>query len=216
MRGFASIKQGFLDVCIPVLIMLLQRFLAWSIRWTVLNRPENLASCSYIVAFWHARLLMLCHFFPGCRPSVLISEHQDGAYIAKAIHYLGFDAVRGSSSRNGLRALLKMMRLLQSKNTIIGISPDGPRGPREQVSAGTVVLARLSGVPILPLCYATSSCWRASSWDRFYIPKPFSRGVCLFGEPLWVARHESIEQAQQRLQRAMDDLQQKADAWVRQ
>lgn len=142
----------------------------------------------FIVAFWHGRLLLLpCVWPSGTAMHLLISEHRDGGLIADTVGHLGLAAVRGSSSRGGTAALRAMVRLLAAGDCV-GITPDGPRGPRMRASDGVVQLARLAGVPVLPLTVAVARRRLLGTWDRFLVPAPFSRGVFIWGEPIAVPR----------------------------
>ncbi len=145
-----------------------------------------------IGAAWHNRLLMLPisarRFVPASyRPgSALISASRDGAWIAALVKKCGFDVVRGSSSRQGVAAILQMGDVLAAGNDVT-ISPDGPRGPAYQIGPGIIFLAQKSGIAIMPLHLEFSSYWRVKSWDRFFIPKPFCKARLLFGKPYQVS-----------------------------
>jgi len=144
---------------------------------------------------------------------MLISEHRDGGFISDTLNLCGVDTVRGSTTRGGARAMLKMLRAVKNERRHLGITPDGPKGPREVVQKGTIQLAMKSGLPVMPICWATSRCWRANSWDRFYIPQPFSRGVFVYGEPLFIASDDDMDEALARVQKGMDEVQQRADGF---
>jgi hypothetical protein len=113
------------------------------------------AGRNVIVAFWHGRQLMMPLAYGGRRLYVLISEHHDGELIARILRRFGFGAVRGSTTRGGARALRQLGRLGR-QGTDLAVTPDGPRGPRCVAQAGVVQLARLTGLPILPLTFAAS------------------------------------------------------------
>ncbi len=107
--------------------------------------------------------------------------------------------------------MLKMLRAVKHDNRHLGITPDGPKGPREVVQKGTVQLAMKAGLPVVAICYATKGHWRINSWDRFYIPKPFSRGVFVIGDAVHISETEDVAAAVARVQQAMDDTQHRAD-----
>jgi lysophospholipid acyltransferase (LPLAT)-like uncharacterized protein len=113
------------------------------------------AGRNVIVAFWHGRQLMMPLAYGGRRLYVLISEHHDGELIARILLWFGFGAVRGSTTRGGARALRQLGRLGRA-GADLAVTPDGPRGPRCVAQAGVVQLARLTGLPILPLTFAAS------------------------------------------------------------
>ncbi len=108
-----------------------------------------------IIAFWHARQLMMPLTYRGQEAHILISQHQDGEIIARIVERFGFRAVRGSSTRGGVEALRELIRLGRSGVDLV-VTPDGPKGPREVAKMGVIQLARASGLPIVPLAFACS------------------------------------------------------------
>ncbi len=204
-------KQRLLAWLVPRFIFLLHKFFAITIRWDFIGERYQPGQAPYILSFWHARILMMPYAYRGWDGAMLISEHRDGAFIADAVELMGISSSRGSSTRGGARALLEMVRMARQGRPL-GITPDGPKGPREVVQPGTVQLAKKSGLPLRAVCYATRRHWRANSWDRFYIPKPFTRGVFVIGEPVF-ADEEDEEMNRQKFQAAMDEVQQQADSY---
>lgn len=116
---------------------------------------------------------------------VLTSASKDGATLANAMKVFGLGAVRGSSSRRAVAALVALRKTLR-EGTDICITPDGPRGPRHRFQAGALKLAESSGVPLIPIHARFSSCWELKTWDRFRIPKPFSKVTVIFDTALAV------------------------------
>ncbi len=143
-----------------------------------------------IAAAWHNRLLMLPisarRFVPTRPGAALISASRDGGWITELVKKCDFDVVRGSSSRQGVAAILQMGDVLASRRDVI-ISPDGPRGPVYRVGPGIVFLAQKSGIPVMPFHLEFASYWRVKSWDGFFIPKPFSKARLVFAKPHQVA-----------------------------
>jgi len=139
-----------------------------------------------IYAFWHARLLPLVFTHRGRGAAVLVSRHRDGELITRIIRKLGYVAGRGSSTRGGDAGVREMIEWAERKH-LLGISPDGPRGPAQRVKPGLVYLASRTGFPILPVAAAARPCWRLRSWDGFRIPKPFARVLFGYGAPIRVA-----------------------------
>jgi len=210
------VKDRFTIWLIPRLIRLVFLFLVNTTRWQVVGTPYAAANPQRnLYTFWHARMLMIPRLSRDrlWHGYMLISEHRDGGFIADAMHLLGIDTVRGSTTRGGARAMLKMLRAVKNENRHLAITPDGPKGPREVVQKGTIQLAMKAELPIVPVCYATKRHWRINSWDRFYIPQPFSRGVFVMGDPIILAADEDLEQARSRVQQAMDAAQQTADSF---
>ncbi len=200
------------DKLIIHLVALIIWFLRYTTRWQYIGsdiRPEN-TSC--IISCWHGRLLMTPFILGKWQGPVIISDHKDGERIAAVFAKFGVKASRGSSSKGGARALLKLIRLAK-EGASPGITPDGPRGPVQVVKPGVAQLSIKAALPVLPVCYATSRYWRLSSWDKFYIPKPFAKGVVVIGQPLLPEADESTEAFTQRIQLAMDENQRQADSF---
>ncbi len=214
-RFEVCVKQHFLGWIVPRVILLICKILQMTIRWEYVGeRYDANNSERHIFAFWHARLLMMGVGLKGCRGYALISEHRDGGYIADALQLMGFRTIRGSSTRGGAKALLQMVRKSREEHCDFGITPDGPKGPREKVQLGTVQLAMKTALPVQPVIWATRAHWRVtSSWDHFYIPKPFTRGVFVFGEKVEVEADADMQDALARVQHAMDETQLRADTY---
>jgi lysophospholipid acyltransferase (LPLAT)-like uncharacterized protein len=138
-----------------------------------------------IYAFWHAQMLAFLTLHRTERPAVLISTHRDGERIARAAVRLGLRSIRGSTSRGGAGALRALVRALH-EGWEIAVTPDGPRGPAEQFAPGVVIAAHQAGVPVVLMAAAADRAWRLASWDRFIIPKPFSRITVAYSEPFMV------------------------------
>jgi len=138
--------------------------------------PESLSDEPFIMACWHGELLMIPYAYNRYKkiPNVklLISDHFDGSLIALTLEKFGFGTIRGSSTRNAARALLGAIKELKNGSDL-GITPDGPKGPRHEVADGIVVMAQKAGVKIVLVEIKPSSYWQLSSWDKFVIPKPF-------------------------------------------
>lgn len=145
------------------------------------------AGAPAIYVVWHARFLLLPHLYRQRGIFALVSRSEDGSMVSDLVRHFGFIAVRGSSSRGGAGGLRTLVRAIGQGHSAV-VVPDGPRGPREVVKPGVVALARLTGALVVPVALAASSEWRARSWDEFRIPKPFSRCVVRFGEPIAVPR----------------------------
>jgi hypothetical protein len=161
-----------------------------------------------IFAFWHARLLPLVYTHRGRSIAVLVSRHRDGELIARVIERLGYLTGRGSSTRSGEEGIRDMLRHAE-QGRLLALTPDGPRGPAEQVKPGLVYLASRTGHAVLPIAAAASSAWTFDSWDRFRVPKPFARVVVAYGPPIPVppgVREDEIETWRLRIEGAIRDL----------
>lgn len=167
---------------------------------------------NYIGALWHNRLLIfplvLRRFFSNRDGAALISASRDGDLLSDAIHRFDYDVVRGSSSKLGASGLLQLSDVLASKRDVV-ITPDGPRGPAYEIGPGLVFLAQKTGASVLPINMEYASCWRVKSWDRFIIPKPFSKVRVIIGQPERVrstSTDQEFEAERLRLQNAMMSL----------
>jgi hypothetical protein len=168
----------------------------------------------FIAAFWHGRMLPMPCFWAGdMTVYMLISQHPDGQLIARTIKHLGFDSITGSSTRGGSGALRALIKAL-ADGACIGITPDGPHGPRMRAGDGVVTLARMSGAPILPVTYATDRRRVLGTWDRFFLAWPFGRGVLVWGDAVRVPRDagaEALEAARRRLEDTLNAITAEAD-----
>lgn len=166
----------------------------------------------FIGAIWHNRLLLLPYvirrFLPTRRGAALISPSRDGDLLADLVERFGFEVVRGSSSRKGASAMRQLADVIARGDDVM-ITPDGPLGPAYELGPGIIFLAQQSGAAIALLNLEFSSCWRLKSWDRFILPKPFSRVRVVFGQPHFVRQTSDaaeFEEERQRLQAAMMQL----------
>jgi hypothetical protein len=179
------------------------RILAGTLRWSWDDRAGVVAPTHnqpVIFATWHNRILLSPFIYrhltrgkANRRLATLISASRDGGLIACVMELFGLIPARGSSSRRGAAALLDLVRHTRS-GCDIAITPDGPRGPRYQAQEGIIVLAQVTGLPIVPVAYRLS--WKKvlRSWDGFQIPLPFSRCEVTFGAPLEVPRELTPDQ----------------------
>ena len=193
------------------LLKLLGRTLRYDIddRAGIVGKPvgEN-----YIGALWHNRLLIfplvLRRFVSNREGAALISASRDGDLLSDAIRRFDYDVVRGSSSKLGATALLQLGDVLAKRGDVV-ITPDGPRGPVYELGPGIIFLAQKTGASVLPINMEYSSCWRVKSWDRFIIPRPFSRVRVIIGRPEPIqstSSNQDFETERLRLQNVMMSL----------
>ena len=168
-----------------------------------------------IYVFWHDRIFLTTYWWRKRRIVVLTSRSFDGEYIARFIQRFGYGAVRGSSTRGGVAAIVEMVRLMRAGCTT-AFTIDGPKGPRYVAKLGAVLLAKKSGHPILPVTMALGSYWIVPSWDSFQIPKPFTKARVYVAPPIYVpadADEEMLNAKRDELQSTLDDLTQQGDEW---
>jgi hypothetical protein len=130
-----------------------------------------------IYCFWHQCVLPCTIYFRRSRAVILISRSFDGELITRILRMFGFDAVRGSSSRSAREGLMGLVDVIESGRTAI-FTADGPLGPIYQTKMGPIKLAQLTGAPIGAFHLQPENAWIINSWDRFLIPKPFTR-ICV-------------------------------------
>lgn len=163
---------------------------------------------------WHEYMLMPILLRGSRRMLALASEHHDGDLVTNGMKHLGWSVTRGSTSRGGIGALL---RLLRSDSRHINLTPDGPKGPRRTMAAGPVFLASRLGVPIVCVGYGYDRPWRGRSWDRFAVPRPFSRGRAVFGPSLTVPpdlARPALERYRHWFEKLLNWLTDEAESWA--
>jgi lysophospholipid acyltransferase (LPLAT)-like uncharacterized protein len=146
---------------------------------------------------------------------ILISDHRDGELITQVVKRLGFGVVRGSTTRGGARALREMTHRIDQGH--LCVTPDGPKGPRRHVHQGLVYLASRTGLPIVGAGMAFHNPWRAKSWDRFAVPRPYRPAACVTPEAVHVppdAGRDTIEACRLEVERRMQAATLEAEAWV--
>ena len=191
-----------------------------TVRWTAegLRHYDAIRASGRqpVMAFWHGRIVHATWFFRRRGIVVMISENFDGEWIGRLIEKFGYRTSRGSTSRGGARALVRMRRLAVD-GAPTGFAVDGPRGPARSVQPGAVWLASLTGNPLLPFHSEADRFWTARSWDATQVPKPFARAAMVVGAPIEVPRGagpDLIEHKRVELERSLHDLAERARAVV--
>jgi lysophospholipid acyltransferase (LPLAT)-like uncharacterized protein len=168
-----------------------------------------------IYCFWHDRIFLTTYWWRNRRIVVMTSRSFDGEYIARFIQRFGYGAIRGSSTRGGVGAIVEMVRLMRAGCTT-AFTIDGPKGPPYVAKMGSVLLAKKSGHPIVPVTMALERYWKVPSWDSFQIPKPFTKARVYVAPPIYVsseADETELNSKRDELQRALDDLNRQTDQW---
>ena len=168
-----------------------------------------------IYSFWHNRIFAGTYFFRERGIVIITSQSFDGEYIARFIQRFGYGAVRGSSTRGGVGALVEMIRL-SKKGLPMGFSVDGPRGPRYVAKTGAVLLAKKTGNPLMPFVFECEKFWTLNNWDKLQIPKPFTRAKLFIGKPIYVAKDADdaeIENKRLELQKKLDEAAANGEQW---
>jgi len=195
-RRLTRARLFLYKILVPVGVSLLRLVWRWSRVVQVIGAGHIAAALerapSFIPVYWHQHTLFCVKLLleqrdAGLKLGFLISPSVDGEIGAMIVRNLGGEVIRGSSSHTGARALRDYYQALALEGVSPAITPDGPRGPPWKFKPGAVLLAQLSGRPMIPLSYAASSAWKIK-WDRFVIPRPLSRIVIAVGEPVYVPK----------------------------
>ncbi|MBR6364212.1 MAG: lysophospholipid acyltransferase family protein [Alphaproteobacteria bacterium] len=141
-----------------------------------------------IFAFWHGRSLMLSPIvcLGGMKSYAIASRHKDGRMMAKLQHLFGLRAIYGSSHSGGISVLREGIRVLRRGDHSLCISPDGPGGPSLRVQEGALYFAKMTGAPIIPVCFSAKHVWIQNRWDRYLLVYPFTKIKCKVGEPIYI------------------------------
>lgn len=175
-------------------IVLIMAFLMWFVYFTC--RKELIDYETFkrfrhkpaIFAFWHGRSFMLSPIvcLGGMKSYAITSRHKDGRMMAKLQHLFGLRAIYGSSHNGGISVLRDGIRVLKRGDHSLCISPDGPGGPSLRVQDGALYFAKMTGAPIIPVCFSTNHAWLQRRWDRYLLVLPFSKIKCKIGKPIYI------------------------------
>ncbi len=203
--------------------------LAWSIRalmgtlnyQTVYLSPGtdpavwDLGTRRFIYIFWHEYILFPFYLRGHNNVCMLLSQNKDAEFLAHATRYMGFQCVRGSTFKGARTAVRGLLHAGDQYH--LTMTPDGPRGPRRQLSQGPVYLASKLQLPIVALGFGYERPLRVNSWDRFAIPRPFTRARAVFSAPIHVPAQlapAELEPQRRAVERILDDVTGQAEAWA--
>jgi lysophospholipid acyltransferase (LPLAT)-like uncharacterized protein len=188
-------------------------------RWALYDRTCDTAmdvpGRRRIYLFWHEYILIPLDRRGHTNVTMLLSRHRDGDVLSRVAGHQGFGVVRGSTFDGASTALRELIQT--SRKSHITITPDGPRGPRRQLAVGPIYLASKLGMPIVPMGYGYDRPWRANSWDRFAIPRPFSRARAVWGPEMIVPKkldRDGLEHYRQQVERMINRLTVEAETWA--
>ena len=187
------------------LITLAVRLLGRSIRWR--KRYDFDKDRGVIYALWHGHALALALFGMDRGIYTMASRFTDGEIATRILKGLGFEVVRGSTEegkahKGGRRGAIQLMQALK-KGKNVAITVDGPKGPAFRVKKGVVFLAQKTGAKIIPVAVRFERAKIFSSWDRFTLPYPFTRGEVIIGDPIYVSEGDDIEEKRSEVERAL-------------
>lgn len=162
------------------------KFVYATTRWEVIYigaKFDTKCLKGSILLFWHNRLTTIPFLFQNSGFHALVSPHSDGQIIAGILQKFGINTIAGSSNRDSLKAVKEMLLLLREGKPI-GVTPDGPRGPKYKINGNVLAIAQRAEAKIITLSANITHKFILNSWDNFIIPLPFSRGVIIFSEEI--------------------------------
>lgn len=169
-----------------------------------------------IFLFWHEYIPFLFYLRGHCNIAMLVSRHQDAELLSFAARHMGFEVVRGSTNRGGAVALRAMLdRSRRQMN--LAITPDGPLGPRRKLASGPIFLSSRLGIPLVAVGLGYDRPWRLNTWDRFAIPRPWSRARCVASPPLQIPpdlSRQGLEHYRVRVGELLNHLSEDAEQWA--
>ena len=177
---------------------------------------QTIDNPQHIAVFWHDRILLTTFFWQFSNYAAMVSSSFDGEYIARVSQRFGHGMARGSSTRGGTKALRIMKNLLKKEKFSLTLTIDGPKGPRYEVKSGAILLAKITGVPIVPILVQPKSFWTINSWDKLQIPKPFTKAKIFVAEPIEISKDlgkEELESKRQEVQIKLDELVELGEQW---
>lgn len=181
-----------------------------------LDPASSLCRGQKIYLFWHEYILFPMYERGHCNLAMLLSRHQDAEIVFQVARHMGFGFIRGSTNRGGVTALRELLRTSQRMH--LAITPDGPRGPRRQMSPGPIYLASKLGIPLVLLGFGYDRPWRVrSAWDQFAIPRPFSRGRTIIPPEMFVPpdlSRSELEDYRVRAENEMNRVTCEAETWA--
>lgn len=192
----------------PSIGFVLIRLLFWSCKkhFIIADSLKSSLETPIIVVFWHGEMIFQPFLYEQIRTHpngrVIISHHADGEIAARTITRFGLKTIRGSTSRGAVRVLLEAFKFLKQGEDL-AITPDGPRGPYHSIADGIVAMTQKSGFPVVVFRLFAERFWELGSWDRFMIPKPFTKVYCVASTPLHL-KGRSLESAKNFLKKHME------------
>ena len=153
---------------------------------------------NFVVAFWHGSMMIGWFLHRSGNAAALVSQSKDGDVLAAILEKWNYNVVRGSSSTGGSDALAAMIFLMREDYSLV-ITPDGPRGPICKMKAGAVITAKKSNVPLFLVGIGIKNKIILKSWDRFEVPKPFSKVVAIYSDPIIIDNDLSYEETNHKI-----------------
>ena len=197
------------------LLLLIYNTNRWDIRGSenfeiALNNKK-----SVIISTWHGQLLTPFMHLAKKKHYGLAGLNRDGELISKVGNKLGWKILRGSSSKGGSRIFIEIVRILRQPSTLIGITPDGPRGPEKIPKAGIIKAAQKTGAIIIPVSSISTRNWKFVNWHTFFLEKPFGKIYLKYGKPITFEIEDDFEFCKNSLIKAMDNVEKENREYVK-
>lgn len=200
------VSPKVIDRVAPPLLRMLAR--TWRFRYVHGERSEAVRDRrgAFLILCWHEVILPLLWAHRGMGLTIVVSEARDGQYLARFAASLGYHVAAGSSTRGGTRALRGALRALREGGSVC-VTPDGPRGPRRVFKGAAIPLAQHGSAAVIPVHATAERAWRARSWDRFLLPKPWSTVTITYGEPIMIGPGDAaVATATEAAERALNSF----------
>ena len=197
------------------LLLLIYKTNRWDIRGSenfeiALNNKQ-----SVIISTWHGQLLTPFMHLAKKKHYGLAGLNRDGELISKVGNQLGWKILRGSSSKGGSRIFIEIVKILRQPSTLIGITPDGPRGPEKIPKAGVIKAAQKTGAIIIPVSSISTKNWKFVNWHTFFLEKPFGKIYLKYGKPITFKIEDDFELCKNSLIKAMENVEKENREYVK-
>lgn len=227
MKTFRKIWKGFWEPVLKLSVMqwavaALMAGAIWVVYYTSFRKTTNkhvfyeYRKKPAIFVFWHGRSMMLSPIVTrfGIRGYAVASRHRDGRMMAKLQRMFGLKPIYGSTSEGGVSVLRQGVKIIR-KGGMVCLSPDGPGGPSLRLQDGALYFAKMTGAPIIPVCFSCSRSWFQDRWDKYLVAKPFSKITCNVADPIFIdtkLSKEGFEKERKRIEDLMVKQLRKMDA----
>ena len=178
----------------------------WDIRGTENFERALSDNKSVILSCWHGQLLTSFMHLADKNHYGLAGLNKDGELISKVASSLGWKMLRGSSSKGGSKIFVEIVKILKEPPSLIGITPDGPKGPERVPKPGIIKAAQKTGALIIPISSISTKHWEIKNWHTFYLEKPFGKIFLQYGSPIKFSLNDDFESCKKSLSKAMDDV----------
>ena len=197
------------------LLLIIYKTNRWDIRGSenfeiALNNKK-----SVIISTWHGQLLTTFMHLAKKKYYGLAGLNRDGELISRVGNQLGWKILRGSSSRGGSRIFIEIVKILRHPSTLIGITPDGPRGPEKIPKAGVIKAAQKTGAIIIPVSSISTRNWKFVNWHTFFLEKPFGKIYLKYGKPITFKIEDDFELCKNSLIKAMENVEKENREYVK-